>query len=273
MRRILKRKLNLNQMRCKYSGLARTWWGVVAVVLAFSSCVPIKKQVYLQYGESEAKQEYPISLDYSYRLKPGNNLHIKVFGIDTDVNDYFNLGYGAASNFYHDAAIYLNSYSVDDSGKVELPFIGKVRLGGLTLKQAKVIIQEEIDQYLVNTIVIVRLVNYNVTVVGEVARPGQYKIFQDQVNFFEVLGMAGDLTTYAKRDEVVLIRKTENGSKIYNINLLEDNVLESEFYYLMPDDIVYISPVGGKNFAYQAFPYALMISSISLIIGLFALFN
>lgn len=260
-------------MRCKYCGLARTWLVVVAVVLALSSCVPIRKQVYLQHGESEAKREYPFSLDYSYRLKPGNNLHIKVFGIDSDVNDYFNLGYGAASNFYHDAAIYLNSYSIDDSGMVELPFMGKISVGGLTLKQAKEIIQKEIDQYLVNTIVMVRLVNFNITLVGEVTRPGQYKIFQDQVNFFEVLGMAGDLTTYAKRDEVVLIRKTENGSRIYNINLLENNMLESEFYFLMPDDIIYISPVRGKNFAYQAFPYSLMISSISLIIGLFALFN
>jgi polysaccharide biosynthesis/export protein len=273
LRRILKRKLNLNQMRCKYRGLAPIGWVVLVVILAFSSCVPIKKQVYLQYGESGAKQEYPISEDYSYHLKPGNNLHIKVFGIDTDVNDYFNLGYGAASNYYHDAAIYLNSYSIDDSGMVELPFIGKVGLGGATLKEAKEIIQREIDRYLVNTIVIVRLVNYNVTLVGEVVRPGQYKIYQDQVNFFEVLGMAGDLTTYAKRDEIVLIRKTENGSRIFNINLLEDNVLESELYYLMPDDIVYIRPVAGKNFAYQAFPYALMISSISLVIGLFALFN
>ncbi|MFU8843063.1 MAG: polysaccharide biosynthesis/export family protein [Bacteroidales bacterium] len=260
-------------MRSNNSGLTGAWWWAMALVFTISSCVPIKRQVYLQHGESEAKQEYRVSQDNLYRLKPGNNLHIKVFGIDSDVNDYFNLGYGAASNYYHDAAVYLNSYSVDDSGKVELPFIGNISVTGLTLKEAKEKIQREIDQYLLNTIVIVRLVNYNVTVVGEVARPGQYKIYQDQVSIFEVLGMAGDLTTYANRDEVVLVRKTEYGSKMHRINLLEHNMLESEFYYLMPDDMVYISPVRGKNFAFQTFPYALVISSISLIIGLFALFN
>jgi polysaccharide export outer membrane protein len=119
--------------------------------------------------------------------------------------------------------------------------------------------------------VIVKLVNYNVSVVGEVHNPGQYKIYQEHLNIYEVLAMAGDMTTFAKREDVVLVRKTEKGSKVYHLNLLEDTLLESEFFYIMPDDIVYIQPVKGKNFAFNQFPYTLVISSISLIIALFAL--
>ena len=85
--------------------------------------------------------------------------------------------------------------------------------------------------------------------------------------------MAGDLTTYAKRDDIVLVRKQENDAKIFHINLLEDNVLESEYYYILPDDIIYVRPVKGKNFAFSAFPYTLVISTISLAIALFALLN
>ena len=144
-------------------------------------------------------------------------------------------------------------------------------LENLTVEEAKAKIQEQIDIYLKKTMVIVKLVNYNISVVGEVQRPGQFKIYQDKINIYEVLAMAGDMTTFAKREDVVLVRKTEKGSKVHHLNLLEDVLLESELFYIMPDDIIYIQPVKGKNFAFTQFPYALLISSISLIIALFAL--
>ena len=249
-------------------------WVMVMIVLVMASCVPIKKQVYLQTKEDESTQkEYILDNTPSYTLQTGNNLYIKVFSVDDELYDFFNLGFGTAGNVYYDAAVYLNSYSVNDSGFVELPFIGKIYVKDLTLEEAKTKIQQQIDQYLKNTMIIVKLVNFNATVVGEVQRPGQFKIYQDQISIYEVLSLAGDLTTFAKRDDVILVRKSENGSKIHHLNLLEDKFLESEFYYLMPEDIIYVRPVKGKNFAFTAFPYTLVISSISLAIALFALFK
>jgi polysaccharide export outer membrane protein len=242
-----------------------------AIVL--SSCVPMKKQIYLQVKEDSVKSEYINEKLMDYRLRPGNNLYIKVVSMDEDVADFFNMGLGASGNFYHDQAVYLNSYSVNDSGYLEMPFLGKIYVKGLTLDEVKSKIQNDINSYLINTLVILKLVNYNVTVVGEVNLPGHYKIYQDKVNILEIIGMAGDMTVFAKRDDVKILRKTEKGSKLYSINLLEDQSLESEFYYIMPDDIIYVSPVKGKNFAYPAFPYALVISSISLIIALVAIFK
>jgi len=244
---------------------------IVMGILLFSSCVPMKKQIYLQTSEDTAKTEYLNEKLLEYKLRPGNNLYIQVISLQDDVSSYFNMGLGTSGNIYYDAAIYLTSYSVNDSGFIEMPFIGKIYVDDLTIEEAKGKIQKQIDIYLKKTMVVVKLVNYNVSIVGEVKRPGQYKIYQDRLNIYEVLAMAGDMTTFAKREDVVLVRKTEKGSKVHHINLLEDVVLESEFFYIMPDDIIYIQPVKGKNFAFVQFPYTLVISSISLTIALFAL--
>jgi len=248
--------------------------GFVILFAIFTSCVPIKKQIYLQTKEDTTKTNFFSEQYLDYKLQSGNNLYVQVYSIDEELSQFFNLGGGTAGggNIYYDAAIYLNSYLVDDSGFVELPFLGKLYVKGLTVQEAKDIIQNQIDKYVKEIIVIVKLVNYNVTIVGEIERPGQYKIYQDRINIFEIISLAGDMTTFAKRDDIILVRKTEKGSKMYHIDLLSDNILESEFYYIMPDDIIYIKPVKGKNYAFESFPYTLVISSISLILALTAIF-
>lgn len=249
--------------------------GFVILFAIFTSCVPIKKQIYLQTKEDTTKTKFFSEQYLDFKLQPGNNLYVQVYSIDEELSQFFNLGGGTTSggNIYYDAAIYLNSYLVNDSGFVELPFIGKLYVKGLTIEEAKEIIQDQIDKYVREIIVIVKLVNYNVTIVGEIERPGQYKIYQDRINIFEVISLAGDMTTFAKRDDIILVRKTEKGSKMYHIDLLRDNILESEFYYIMPDDIIYIKPVKGKNYAFESFPYTLVISSISLTLALIAIFK
>ena len=255
----------------KTDGLKVT--GLFAVIIfIFSSCVPIKKQIYMQQAEEEShKIEYVNDNMPSYTLQPGNNLYIRVFSIEEEMAEFFNFGMGSGGNIYYDAAVYLNSYSVNEEGIVELPFIGGLYVKDMTLEEAKDVIQKKVNEYLINTMIVVKLVNYNVTVVGEVQRPSQFKVYQDRINIYEILGMAGDMTTYAKRDEVILVRKTEKGSKVHRLNLLSDEILESEFFYMMPDDIVYVQPVKGKNYAFVQFPYTLVISSISLAIAIFAL--
>jgi polysaccharide export outer membrane protein len=258
-------------MRINANILLNTIFWTFILSLFFSSCVPVKKQIYLQAEGDSIKSQFVNQKIFDYRLQPGNNLYVKVYSIDEKTYEFFNLGYGSSGNLYYDAAVYLNSYYLDKEGLVDLPFIGKVYLKDLTVEEAKNTIQAEIDKYLNKTTVIVRLVNYTVTVVGEVNRPGQYKVYQDKINIFEILGLAGDLKTFAKRNDVIMVRKTENKTKIYHIDLLSEALLESDYYYIMPDDIVYVKPVTGKNFAFETFPYTLVISSISLALAIFAL--
>jgi polysaccharide export outer membrane protein len=258
-------------MQINIGNIIWTLCGVALMSVFFSSCVPIKKQIYLQAERDTIKSHFSNPKYIDYKLQPGNNLYVQVFSIDEKTYEFFNMGFGTSGNIYYDAAVYLNSYYIDNEGYVELPFIGKIYLKGFTVEEAKKIIQAEIDKYLNKTTVIVKLVNYTITVVGEVNNPGLYKVYQDKINIFEILGLAGDLKTFAKRNDVILVRKTENKTKIYHIDLLNEDLLESDYYYIMPDDIVYVKPVTGKNFAFETFPYTLVISSISLALAIFAL--
>jgi polysaccharide export outer membrane protein len=251
--------------------------GLIVLMLLMYSCVPIKDRIYFQKaeeGSDTTKQVYQIDHTPSYKLRAGNNLYVRIISLDDEATDFFNIGLGrqGALNI-NDAALYLSSYSVSDSGYMELPFIGEIYVQDLTLEEAKIKIQNKVNEYLTNTMVILKLVNYNVTVVGEVFRPGQFKVYQDQISIFEILAYAEDMTTFAKRDDVILVRKTEKGSEIHHLNLLSEDILESEYFYILPEDIVYVKPVKGKNFAFESFPYTLIISTISLTIALFALFK
>ncbi len=258
-------------MRSHYKLIVKALFLFALALVLFSSCVPMKKQIYLQSQEDSVKTEYLNTKYLDYKLQTGNNLFVQVISADQDAVEFFNAGYGSSGNIYYDAAIYLNSYTVNDSGFVELPFIGGIYVKGLTVAEVKTKIEDIIGKFLKKTMIQIKLVNYNVSVVGEVKRPGQYKIYQDRINIFEIISMAGDMTTYAKREEVVIVRHTENGSKMHRIDILSDEILESEFYYIMPDDIIYIQPIRGKNFAFSAFPYTLVISSISLFLAILAI--
>ena len=103
--------------------------------------------------------------------------------------------------------------------------------------------------------VIVKLANFRVSMVGEFNNPGKYVVYQDKINIFEAIAMAGDMTDFAKRDKVLLVRQSEKGVKTYRLNLNDYSLLESEFYYLMPNDLVYVEPLKGKQFAFSEFPY------------------
>ena len=258
-------------MQSPYKLIVKALFIFALALVLFSSCVPMKKQIYLQTQEDTTKTEYTNTKYLDYKLQTGNNLFVQVISADQDAVEFFNAGYGSSGNIYYDAAIYLNSYVVNDSGFVELPFIGEIYVKGLTVNEVKTKIESIIGKFLKKTMIQIKLVNYNVSVVGEVNRPGQYKIYQDRINIFEIISMAGDMTTYAKREEVIIVRHTENGSKMHRIDLLSDGILESEFYYIMPDDIIYIQPIRGKNFAFSAFPYTLVISSISLFLAILAI--
>ncbi len=258
-------------MQSPYRLIVKALFIFALALVLFSSCVPMKKQIYLQTQEDTTKTDYINTKYLDYKLQTGNNLFVQVISSDRDAVEFFNAGYGSSGNIYYDAAIYLNSYVVNDSGFVELPFIGEIYVKGLTIAEVKTKVEGIIGKFLKKTMIQIKLVNYNISVVGEVDRPGQYKIYQDRINIFEILSMAGDMTTYAKREEVVIVRHTENGSKMHRIDILSDEILESEFYYIMPDDIIYVQPIRGKNFAFSAFPYTLVISSISLFLAILAI--
>lgn len=232
-------------------------------ILLLSSCVPMKKITYLQdqADKKEEKQIFSNTKGIDYKVQTGDNLYIKVNSLDDKTNT-FQKG-DEYNNYYTESAIYLNSYTVNDSGYVEFPLIGKVPVKNLTVEEVRESLQLRVNEYVKNTIVIVKLANFRVSMFGEFKSPGKYVIYQDNINIFEAIAMAGDMTDFAKKSHVLLIRQTDTGSKTYRLNLNDNNILESDLYYLMPNDLIYAEAVKGKQFAFKEFPYLLIFTMLT----------
>ena len=134
---------------------------------------------------------------------------------------------------------------------------------GLNYDQAKDLIKSIVDDYVKGASVIVRFAAFKVTMLGEVARPGEFSIWESKFNIFDAIAQAGDLTPRAKRNDVVIVRESKNGSVVKHLDLNDILILESDYYYLLPGDVVYVPPLKGKNFIFADFPYALVLSSIT----------
>ncbi|MBE0638089.1 MAG: polysaccharide biosynthesis/export family protein [Bacteroidales bacterium] len=253
-------------MKIYHNFFLRSVFFMALLAIFFSSCVPMKRIKYLQQEVAKGdslRTHFENKKLADYRIQPGDNLYIKVNSAISTTDNLFLNEANQSSNYYNDIGIYLNSYPVSDSGHVDFPFVGKIYLKGLSIEQAKDTIQAIVDDYLKGTTVIVRLANFKVTILGEINRPGEYSVYQNKLNIFDAIAYAGDMTTFAKRDDVYMIRETKTGTKVIHLNLNDVSILESEYYTLMPKDIIYIPPVKGKNFAFSNFPYALIFTTIT----------
>ena len=165
----------------------------------------------------------------------------------------------------------LQQYLVNNSGEIDFPVIGTLRVGGLTKNEAESLIRERLRPYLKEApIVTVRMANYKISVLGEVARPGSFTIGNEKVNVLEALAMAGDMTIYGVRDNVKLIREDESGKrKIINLDLNDAGIVTSPYYYLKQNDILYVTPneTKAKN-SDIGNSTTLWVSSISILVSI-----
>ncbi len=233
------------------------------IMLLAASCVPLKKQAYLQDIPKEDTTTFFTSKAKEYKIKPGDNLFIRIMSLDEKTSKIFNPGSGAIIQYSDPASVYLYSYSVNELGYIQLPLIGDMKASGLTIEEVKKQVQIYVDEYLKETTVVAKLANFQITLLGEVQAPGPHWVFTSNINIFEALALAGDITNVANGKNVKLIRATKNGSKIYTVDLTDKKLLESELYYLEPFDIVYVQPVKAKNFVFTQFPYTLIYATIT----------
>jgi len=251
--------------------------GMIAVLLAviFASCVPQKKMLYLKEAEMAAEnlsKEYVNDRSINYKLQPGDNLYIHVINtidersaasINGDVRGYLS----------SDANIYLQTTTIDEDGCVEMPLVGKIEVKNLTVDEAKDRLQMAINTYINGSMLVVKLASFNLTLLGEVSRPGMYKVYQSQINLFEAVSLAGNMTNFAKKSEVKIIRQTDNGSEIITVDMGKADILSSPYYYLKPNDIVYVEPLKIKQWGFTTFPYSTVFSIASLAATLYLTFK
>jgi len=237
------------------------------VGLAVISCVPLSKTKYLQDKEGVAPVTEFQNVKPDYKIKPGDYLYIRIMTLDQKSNEVFSTIAGsAAGNSYMnitDQNLYLTSYMVSDSGFINFPLLGKINANGKTINEMEVSLNSSVSDILREASVVVKLVMYNISILGEVKNPGKYTIYNNRVNIFEAIAMANDLTTFANRSKVQIIRNQGNKNNIVTVDLQSKDILTSPYYYLQPNDIVYIEPLKNKSFAFETFPYALLLGGIS----------
>jgi polysaccharide export outer membrane protein len=223
-------------------------WLMVCLLVFVSSCIPTKKLVYFPDPQFNTTELTPIiNQANNYRLQPRDVLSVRVKALDTESSEYFNLQSANAFFNYNQATAYVNGYSIDEKGNIDLPEAGPVNVAGLTINEAQAKIQKSFAVYLKKATIVVKLVSFKITVLGEVNNPGHYYIYNNQATLLEGLGLAGDMTDFGNRENITLVRQTDTGLGAVLINLKDAKVLSSQFYYLQPNDVVYVQPLKAKN--------------------------
>lgn len=186
---------------------------------------------------------------YDAKIMPKDLLSITVNTTDPQAAAPFNLTVqtplnAVQKNITTTGAPSLQQYLVNNVGEIDFPVIGLLKVGGLTKNQAEDIIRDKLQPYLKEIpIVTVRMSNYKISVLGEVARPGTFTVSNEKINILEALAMAGDMTVYGIRDNVKLIREEADGKReIITLNLNNADLVLSPYYYLRQNDILYITP-------------------------------
>ena len=215
--------------------------------LLLASCATNKRAAYIQQVQTDIPTA--IEQDYQIRIKPLDRLTVTINSKDPELAAPFN----AASSY--NSLNGLSSYSsssdgnlqiltVDKEGKIQLPIIGEIDCDGLTRNELAKKIENTIREngMVHDPIVIIQFADVKFSVLGEVARPGQFSITKDRISLFDALAMAGDLTIYGQRENVALIRE-ENGMRtVHYFDLKNPDILTSPYFYLQQDDVVYVTP-------------------------------
>lgn len=254
------------------------------------SCVPNKKLIYMQeLADSqgplvESSIKYPY-LKEDYLLQINDIVEINIVTTDSEMNQLFSSinssqqgggmnqmagGQGAGDIFF------MNGYSIDDNGEVEIPLIGKVKIVGMNTEDAKIVIEERVKRFVNENefFVRVRLGGIRFSALGEFNSSGKFTLLQNRVSIYEAIAYAGDLNRVAKRDQVLLIRQYPDGSQIHKINLLDRDILNSEFYWLKPNDLIYAEPMkvraigAGNTFVESITLISSSITAIALVLTL-----
>lgn len=257
---------------------------ILFILISGSSCREVSDVAYFQPTDStrsERKVIYPnFNTDksnltppvYENLIQPSDILSIYVSSLSPEASSFFNaiapVERNEQSNNNSFATRTDIGYLVDPQGNIELPLIGKIKLAGLSTTVAKDTLTRRLEKYLQYPSVRIYIENFRVTILGEVFRPGVYSVTNERITIPEAMGLAGDLTIYANRQNITLIREEKGGEKKYiNIDMTSREMFNAPYYNLRSGDILYVSPVKGKvaqsdNF-YRVLP--IVLSSLTLI--------
>lgn len=246
---------------------------VVSVALLFS-CQNSKDLIYMKNTtNNEIIPSLPDSIT-EYAVKPGDILYVSIKSMNADVNALFNpeegmsqQTYSSYQKFITPQGAYLYGYEVNKDGNLRLPMLGLIPVEGNTQTEIEAIVQQRADKYLKDAIVKVKLLNYMVTVIGEVKNPGVYYNYNNKFTLLSVLSMANGNTDFTNIKRVTIIRPQENGEKVIKLDLSNKDSWMSNAFYLYPNDYVLVEPAKSKNIELNSRTFSIAFSSISIMIA------
>jgi polysaccharide export outer membrane protein len=246
------------------------WLFYTLSILILASCASPEDFYYLRNAGNEKIAGNPAdTLTSNPVIQPGDQLSIVVSSSSPELTMLLNsnnLG-GTQQSTQGNVAI-TAGYYVANNETLEFPKLGVIATKGLTFKNLERIIEKGLTDYVKDVAVSVRRMNFRITVLGEVNRPGLYNIPYDRINILQAIGNAGDLTIFGKRDNVLLVRETSQGKETVRLSLYDKDLLNSPYYYLKSGDVVYIEPnktrVNTNTTFFQVWPT--IISSVSVLL-------
>lgn len=191
-----------------------------------------------------------------YKIQPRDILYLTAKALTPEgrIEDYLSSSRNSTtSQAGGEAGGYLYGYDVDDKGNIRMPVVGTIKVADLSLEEARLFVQEYVDKVFKNTTVECKLLSFKFTVIGEIRSPGTYVNFNNYLTVLEAIGRAGGIGDFGKRDRVLVVRPAEKGSKTFRLNLLDKSILNSEAYFLLPNDVVIVESQPQKIF-YQNLP-------------------
>jgi polysaccharide export outer membrane protein len=244
---------------------------ILVIVLLVSSCISQKKIRLLQDKNlKQAQTSFENKKKTEYQVQSGDHLYIKVYSQDPKTSKFFQSDMPSLMNPTY---LYLNSYMVDTEGYINFSFIDKMYVKGMTIDEVRKKVQTSLNEYFKETTVTAKLINFQIAILGEVGSPGNFTIDKDQINVLQAIAMAGGIKEFGNNRKVKLVRQTLKGSEVYHLNLGDSKILESDYFYLMPNDIIYVEPMNAKTWAYSTFPYSMVFSVISIGLSVYVLVN
>ena len=246
---------------------------VLAILFAgtFSSCSTSKNSYYFKTVPKDTTINFSGNPVTEFRIKKNDMLAIGISSLNRDEDATYNAASAAGATSTGTTASG-SGYLVDINGNIQLHRLGVLHVEGMTRRELKEKIQKDIQPYLKDAIVTVRYLNHNVTVLGEVARPQLLQMPEERLSLLEVLASSGDLTLSGRRDNILIIRQTAIGKQLKRVNLENHSIFNSEWYYLQPEDVVYVEPNDkrikeeNRNKRLQIASLALSSISVALII-------
>lgn len=223
-----------------------------------------KKQILYLQGKETTYKKYELE---EYLIQPRDQLAINLSSLDIKMTNYFNRenSSGLRVNQSDPASLYRSSYAVSDSGTIDLPIVGTLKVAGNTVESIEKMIAEKMSVYLKDFSVSVKLTNFRVTVLGEVGNPGTYYFYEKKVTLLQAISMAGGMNDYSNVSKVRILREYEDKAETFVLDMKSPDVVSQQQFLLRQGDVVYVEPLKSKVFRNNSATLSLIVSVISVI--------